>query len=171
MPKLNIRKATEQDASKIIRFLKKIYSENLDTLFKKDSVPSILKEEYYIRQIYRYNGVIFIAEILNVVVGMITARRYEHPQVAHSVLIGISVLKDFRNRGIGKKLMDTIKLWAKENKVKRIELQVFSINLKALEFYLREGFDTECIKQGAVLIKGGYYDIIQMVYPLDERIL
>ena len=49
----------------------------------------------------------------------------------------------FRNKGIGKKLIESVKKWALEKDCKYIELNVLSQNDKAIALYKAMDFDEE----------------------------
>lgn len=65
--------------------------------------------------------------------------------VCGEYIAGIFILKDFRNRGIGKKLLDYLKS-IKEN----LSLHVYEKNRFALKFYLRENFIVNEIKKDEI---------------------
>ncbi len=159
---INIQSLTEIDTKAIIMFLKNLYKENLDTLFKRFSSPTLKEEKKFIERIYNSNGVILGAKYKNNIIGILTAARYQNFQLAHSIYIGISVLKNYRNMGVGTKLMKQLEYWARDNQVKRIELEVFSNNSNAIRFYKRLGYETEGIKKDAVKIHDKFYDIVLM---------
>lgn len=50
------------------------------------------------------------------------------------------VLKDYRSKGIGKKLFDEFIRWSKTKKAERVRAVASAKNSKAIEFYRREGF-------------------------------
>jgi RimJ/RimL family protein N-acetyltransferase len=82
---------------------------------------------------------------------------------AHRAEIYIGVLKQFQGIGIGKKLMEIADFWGKKEGLERLQLSVFSNNIKAIEFYKKLGF----IEEGALIdaIKmenGAYYNEVFM---------
>ena len=162
------RIAEIKDAEKLLDYIIKVKSENLDTLFKMLHTPTITEEKDFIKSYMDSGGIIFMAEDNDIVVGLLTAGRYFNTQLKHSLKIGITVLKGYRDKGIGTQLMMLLFEWSKFHDVKRIELEVFSNNQKAIKLYKRLGFETEGIKKKAVLINGEYKDIIQMVYWINR---
>jgi RimJ/RimL family protein N-acetyltransferase len=77
--------------------------------------------------------------------------------------LGISVDQEYRNRGIGRKMMEYLLDWAKNNKeIKRIELLVFETNENAIELYTKMGFEIEGRKRKAVYKDGQYIDELVM---------
>lgn len=60
----------------------------------------------------------------------------------------LSILPDFRGMGIGAKLMDQVYVHLKSKSISNVSLTVVATNPKAIEFYLREGFDQWFLTMG-----------------------
>lgn len=89
----------------------------------------------------------------------------------HTVMLGISVAKEWRNRGLGTALMKESVSWCESNLlIKRIELEVFGDNDRALHVYEKLGFVQEGVRREAFLKNGRFVDSIMMamVYPRPE---
>jgi RimJ/RimL family protein N-acetyltransferase len=80
----------------------------------------------------------------------------------HCGRLGMGVHKDYRRRGIGKRLIERTIARAKEKGLERIELEVFASNRPAIRFYERVGFVMEGVKRKARKIDGAYDDLIGM---------
>lgn len=82
----------------------------------------------------------------------------------HVGLLGITVVKEFRGLGVGKRLMASILKEAKSNLVglEILTLGVFSCNLKAMDWYKRLGFKEEGRLPNGVKLENGYQDHIYM---------
>lgn len=74
----------------------------------------------------------------------------------------ISIRQAHRGMGIGSELMHEAEVVAKREGARRIELEVFAKNEKALRLYERLGYEKEGIKKRAVTLPGGFDDIIFM---------
>ena len=73
-----------------------------------------------------------------------TARKMKHYGT-----IGISVLKEYWGRGIATTLLEKLISWAKEKGIKKINLDVFENNERAIKLYKKFGFKLEgCIEDG-----------------------
>jgi RimJ/RimL family protein N-acetyltransferase len=80
----------------------------------------------------------------------------------HTGDIGIGVIRGYRGKGIGTKLMrETMKLLKKRG-VNKVTISVFAPNKDARKFYEKMGFTQEGMKEGQWLFKGGYIDEIIM---------
>ncbi|MFH0909509.1 MAG: GNAT family N-acetyltransferase [bacterium] len=80
----------------------------------------------------------------------------------HVGRLGIGILAEFRGQGIGRRLMRTALTAARRSGLKRIELEVFATNTKAIRLYKDLGFAVEGRKRKARKLDGRYDDIILM---------
>lgn len=99
--------------------------------------------KFYEDKIAETSGVCFVAELNDKLIGYMVAGKksvasYRYVTVAE--LENIFVSEDFRSKGVGKKLMDEFKNWARQLGVDKVAVNVFALNEKGIEFYKREGF-------------------------------
>jgi len=114
---------------------------------------------------------IFIAETEDLIVGeaaigLCSDRR------KHVAELGISVIKDYRKRGIGTCLMQKILSCAGEKLVpapKAARLSVFGANSIAIAFYERYGFRVVASIPGQFEFKGELIDEVIMLKELRRR--
>jgi RimJ/RimL family protein N-acetyltransferase len=86
----------------------------------------------------------FVAEIESKVVGWIVFRSQERKRMHHTGSFAIMIQKDYRNRGIGKRLINELLTWAEQHPIiEKISLGTFSTNTRAIELYKRLGFVEE----------------------------
>lgn len=78
----------------------------------------------------------------------------------------LAVSAALRGQGIGSRLMDTAEVFAKDHGKRRMELEVFGKNTKAIELYKRRGYVIEGVKKNAVEDEGGFDDVIIMTKTL-----
>jgi RimJ/RimL family protein N-acetyltransferase len=77
----------------------------------------------------------------------------------HAGDLGMSVLKDYWNLGIGSRLLDTLIVWARQSGVvTKLNLRVRPDNERAIALYRRKGFTVEGTIRKDFLIEGKYYD-------------
>jgi ribosomal protein S18 acetylase RimI-like enzyme len=88
----------------------------------------------------------------------------EVPGFGHSGRLG--VLKEFRGRGIGTKLVERAIQIAGEKGLLRIELEVYSSNLGAINLYKKFKFTLEGQKSKARYLDGVFEDIDMMALLL-----
>ncbi|ANQ52996.1 GCN5 family acetyltransferase [Thermosipho sp. 1063] len=115
--------------------------------------------EFYIENELRK---IFIAKLENKIIGEIDIMIHERKRMRHVAEYGISVLREFRGMGIGKKLIQIAEEWVFKNGVKRIQLEVIESNLIAINLYIKLGYKIEGRKKKAVNLDGNYVDLLIM---------
>jgi RimJ/RimL family protein N-acetyltransferase len=75
------------------------------------------------------------------IAGHIDLRARPERAAAHRALLGMGVQRDFREQGLGRRLIDVTVAWALENTaLDWIELEVLSVNSAARRLYQRAGF-------------------------------
>jgi RimJ/RimL family protein N-acetyltransferase len=82
---------------------------------------------------------------------------------AHSVTLGVSVAKNWRDGGVGRELMSRAIEWAQRTEgVARIELEVFSHNARAIHLYETMGFGAEGVRRRPFIKDGVAIDSLIM---------
>ena len=76
----------------------------------------------------------------------------------HTSVLGMSVDRNYRNQGIGTELMERAINWAKEKRIVRLELEVYTENIAAIRLYEKFGFGIEGRKRMYAYQRGRYYD-------------
>lgn len=116
------------------------------------SVDEIGRRDVYLDQVLADdNSIIVVAEIEDIVVGFVHAgiSEIKHPLLKSynsGYISDLVVERNFRNQGIGVKLLDSVENWHIDNSVYEVSLTVFSFNSRAEKFYQRNGFATESSK-------------------------
>ena len=83
-------------------------------------------------------------------------------RLKHRVNLGISILKEYHNQGLGTTLMRLLIQKAKELGKTKIELEVRKDNPNAVKIYRRTGFEIEGIRKNGFKVDGEYIDLILM---------
>ena len=87
--------------------------------------------------------------------------------VAHCGGLGMGVLESHRGRGIGNRLLAATLAHARQQGLKRIELEVRTDNLAAIRLYERVGFVHEGRKRQRMCFDGVYFDTLAMGLLFD----
>ena len=164
-----VRSATPADAAALIEFLRAFRGEGHPGVFRPTRpLPTLEQEVAWIQSFIDYDGAhLWVACSGDRVVGILDFHGHRHPQMMHGGALGTSVLRAFRGQGIGFELMQTLIAWATAHQtLSRIELEVFSSNTHAIDFYARQGFIREGARKGAVVIEGAFEDIVLMARPV-----
>jgi ribosomal protein S18 acetylase RimI-like enzyme len=85
---------------------------------------------------------------------------------AHVGHLGMGVLREFRGKGIGRRLAEATIDRARELGLQKIELSVYSSNAPAIALYRELGFVQEGLKVRGRLIDGNYDDVLLMALSL-----
>ena len=95
-----------------------------------------------------------VAEVDGRVVGNIDITRRKN-RLAHVANLGMAVHDDYQDRGIGTALMEAV-LDMADNwlNLKRVELDVYTDNLRAVHLYKKFGFEIEGVRRGLAFREG-----------------
>jgi ribosomal protein S18 acetylase RimI-like enzyme len=150
---MNIRIANTGDIEKIL-----ILEEQILELHSKtrtdwiDSKKRPFNYEFLKNCIESNNGQIFIAENENKIIGhcILNINEIKNHNMFYDMLNieikDICIDEKYRNKGIGKKIFEKIKEFAKEKDAKFIELSVWEFNQNAIKFYEHLGMKTRLRK-------------------------
>lgn len=95
--------------------------------------------------------------------GRILKGKYRHSHVGH---MGISLVPEYREEGIGTELMKALIALAPSLGMRILELSCYENNPRALHVYEKLGFQKIGIIPKAVAWKGGYVGEVKMYLPL-----
>jgi RimJ/RimL family protein N-acetyltransferase len=98
------------------------------------------------------DGIILVAAIANQLVGFVSVNRGRTRRTRSTASLVIGVLRDFRRRGLGLRLMAAAEEWARRREVHRLELSVVEDNAPAIALYKRAGFTHEGQKRESLKI-------------------
>ncbi len=158
--KITIREYTEKDNA----FLFQAFDEFGDYLVEVDSLKATIKRsdyaEYFLNRvlsfIFKMKGFLYIAEMNGEQVGFIAGRinnfagSVESPAAVVGRMEEFFVKEAFRNRGVGKRLMETAEDFLKKAGCERIYVEVFAPNESAYNFYKGQGYinrDIDMVKE------------------------
>jgi ribosomal protein S18 acetylase RimI-like enzyme len=104
----------------------------------------------------------FVAVSAGEVVGWCDVTPKERPIYAHSGVLGMGLLPQFRGQGIGTNLIRSTLAATRTIGLHRVELTVRQNNTRAIELYKKVGFRVEGLQRDAVQIDGLYENIVCM---------
>lgn len=109
------------------------------------------------------SSVFLVAEAGGKLIGEINCKRGTRRAFSHAVTLGMSVCAEWRNRGVGRRLMAEAIEWATNTgTISRIELFVYASNTAAVHLYKQFGFEVEGRRQRAVRQNGQFIDDLIM---------
>lgn len=170
---LTIKKATCTDAESLVNYCNQVAGESDFLTFGNDEFGvTVEEEEYFLKcaEDSKFN-LSLIAVIDNNIVGHLNFRGNHRNRLAHVGEFGLSVLKTHWGKGIGKKLVENLIIWAKKNNViKKINLQVLENNFKAISLYEKMGFKVEGRLTKNFYLNNKFYDSICMGLFLEQNL-
>ena len=107
-----------------------------------------------------------VAEIDGRVVGGANFVRGKSTKSAHVGDLGMSILADYRNLGLGTAILEEGIEWARSVRVSRLKLGVFATNERAIALYRKFGFVEEGRLVGEVILDGQPVDEVLMALRL-----
>lgn len=99
-----------------------------------------------------------VAEINTELVGYLLAQRGEFHRTEHTAYLVAGIREKYCDRGIGTQLFERLNIWARENKIRRLELTVMCGNSRARHLYEKSGFNIEGVKKNSLQVNGKYVD-------------
>jgi RimJ/RimL family protein N-acetyltransferase len=96
------------------------------------------------------------------VIGWCDVCRMDRPVYAHVGVLGMGILKESREQGIGRQLILTTLERARQSGFERVELTVYASNQRAIRLYESIGFVPEGIKRKSRKLDGVYEDVLIM---------
>lgn len=124
--------------------------------------PSLIETKKFIHNNIVNHWPHLVAKINKKIIGWCDISPLDRPVFEHIGCLGMGVIKEFRNHGIGSQLLgETLKL-AQKKGLTRIELTVREKNVNAISLYKKFGFIEEGFHKKAVLIDAKYENHISM---------
>lgn len=162
---MGIREIMVSDAEDLVNLIKQVEKESEFMLMEagerqvtaeqqRNRIESMKNSE---------NSTIFVAEKDNNLVGYLFAIGGTARRTQHSVYIVIGILKDYRGQKIGTKLFESLKEWAIERNIRRLELTTVTRNVAGVALYKKMGFEIEGTKRHSLFIAGEFVDEYYMV--------
>jgi len=96
------------------------------------------------------------------VVGFVSGTRGDMKRSRHACHLAIGIAESHTGKGIGKRLMDALEVWARNAGVARLDLRVVVQNERAISLYQRCGFAIEGRIRGEFLVDGELVDAYVM---------
>lgn len=165
---ITIEKATPADAAAILEYLKQVGGETDNLTFGPEGLSiSVESEAAYITQLENSpDGIMLVAKEHGKIIGNASLSRLPR-RMSHRGDLGISVVKEHWNKGIGSQLLCKIMDFAKENSFEIIDLQVRSDNSQAIHLYEKYGFQKLCTYPAFFKIDSQVVDFDFMYLPLE----
>jgi len=157
----------EQDLPQLIPVFNSIIQEGI-YFHRNEGLPDLETARRWYQDRVKAGLIFMVARVSNQLVGGASLEP-GRGKASHIATLGIYLRKEFRNIGIGTRLMKAIIQTARERNFEIIKLKVFASNKRAIRLYKKFGFQ-ECgkIKKGVKFPDGTYSDDIVMTLSLKK---
>lgn len=163
--------ANVDDAANMIDYLNQIGGESDNLLFGRNEIQITIEEEkaFIERMNHSSNSLILVGKENGRIVSIGTLTGKGRKRIAHRAEVALSVSKDYWGLGIGRKVLEELIAFAKNNKeITVIELTVKADNEGAIHLYEKVGFKKIGFFEKYFKIEDKYYDAYLMNLYLEE---
>lgn len=160
---MEIRKIQMKDTNNYLSMLLNLDNETKFMMFEpgeRSTDINIVKN--IIEKSINGDNLVLVATDDEGIIGFLSAQRGIPKRIKHTAYIIVGIREAFRGKGIGSKLFSELDIWARENKVTRLELSVICSNNIAKHLYEKNGFQTEGVKKNTMIIDDKYVDEFSM---------
>ncbi|MHC1737447.1 MAG: N-acetyltransferase family protein [Ignavibacteriaceae bacterium] len=154
------RKITPEDAPAYLALSTLLDNESVFRAYEPGERPASVSDMgiYIYKLLASGNSIIFLAFDGDKLCGYIEAIGGIYNRNRHSAHINLAVLKEYSGMGVASLLFQDLFCWARELKLRRIDLTVFTYNTPAINLYNKLGFETEGIKKDSFKVDGSFVD-------------
>ncbi len=172
---VTLRPLQSNDLDKLLLFINTLVKEKREDrksqLFTgfEEKVSKKMEADYLYQTLasIKYGETISVAaEIEDKIIGNGEVTRGKYLETEHYGHLGLTILPQFRGRGIGREMVDTLVKESQTRGLKTIYVEFLSTNTAALHTYEKAGFEKAGILPGKVSRNGKFLDSIIMVRQL-----
>ncbi|MPM82898.1 hypothetical protein SDC9_129960 [bioreactor metagenome] len=167
---VRLREAVKEDAPELIAYLQKIGGESDFLTFGSGEFSVSVSDEAAMLEESRTakNKIMLLSLVGNKVIGCLHFEGGARSRILHTGEFGVSVLKDYWDKGIGTEMVKELIQWAKaSNVIRKLNLRVRSDNARAISVYEKLGFIQEGLITREFFISGEFYNFIYMGLIID----
>lgn len=162
---VTIRQAEIGDAEKLLTCIKAYIpqSDYIPKLGHEITLTIEQEKEWINTFLANDNSLLLVAVHDNEIIGNIDLTGSRRKIMEHTAVIGMGMLQEWRNSGLGTALLRAVIEWAKVNPIlELIWLQVYTANEPGLNLYRKMGFEENGIIKGFFKKDNVYFDNLTM---------
>ena len=166
---VTVRSATVADAAQLLQTVKEYVKDSTYIPKIADEIKiTIQQEEDWLESfILKENSILIVATFNDNIIGNLDITGNSRIIMQHTAVIGMGMLSEWRNSGLGTALLQYSIHWAKANPLlELLWLQVYTENKLALNLYRKMGFVENGIIKDYFKQDGRYYDNLTMSLPV-----
>ena len=161
----SVRPAAPGDAPALVELAERVGREDGRWILGTGPWRSVADERRYLRTVQGHpDAAVFVAEDDRRIVGRLSLSRDPHPASRHVADLGLMVAESHPRQGVGTMLLERAVAWARENRIRKLELHVFPWNEPALGLYESFGFEREGYRKRHYERGGELVDAVLMAY-------
>ena len=163
--RLVLREARQEDAERMLSYVKKISHESKNLTFTSDEFTLTAEKQKEIFENCKDsdNDLYLLGFIDGEIVSSINFVGGKRSRINHSGEFGMAVKKDKWNLGIGGLMLDVLVDWSKNTKIiRKINLRVREDNEPAIHLYEKKGFIVEGKISRGFQVDGEFIDHVCM---------
>ncbi|MDH5163496.1 GNAT family N-acetyltransferase [Heyndrickxia oleronia] len=156
---ITIREIKLEDASKLFQHTQLVFTQSTFLLTTPEEFTlTIERQRDWIKEQSKLGNYMLVAEYNGKIIGFLNASRSQRKRVSHNCMFGISIQKDYWNKGIGRKMIMNMLQWAESHpQIEKVLLEVFAHNERAIHLYQSLGFIEEGRKKKHIKFDDGTY--------------
>ncbi len=156
-----LRPARISDADQIVANISAVCAERV-YLHTDDFVPTDEWRDVLVNPVDEGKGrLLIVAEVDGQVVGHLRLfSAWYGTKSRHVGDVGLSIIKSWRERGIGKAMLEYALRWAPIAKFEKLTATVFATNERAIRLFLSYNFTEEGHRSGQLVVERNYVDEI-----------
>ena len=167
METIEIREARAEDAEALLAYVKRIGGESDNLTFDGNGFPiTVEQEQHFLENVHSDPGSIHLIALKDGKIIADGSLSGFPRRMSHRAGLGISVVRDEWNHGIGSMLMERLIGFAKESGIELINLEVRADNDSAIHLYEKYGFRSIGTSPAYFKIGEQYFDFVLMVLDL-----
>lgn len=158
---VTIRQAREDDLTGLVGVIREALADK--TYIEGETIADIVESEnVLLRHNELQTRIFFVATVRNDVVGWVHINAPELEKLSHTAELTVGVIDEYRNHGIGTKLLDRGVDWALDHDYEKLYNSVPSTNEDAIGFLEHHAWEIEATRKNHYKIDDEYTDEVMM---------